>query len=41
VHTAFGLVGVAVFIVAVVALAASITWLVVRLTPTPGSRQKT
>jgi hypothetical protein len=41
VHTALGLVGVAVFIVAVVALAAGVTWLVVRLTPSPESKAKT
>ena len=39
--TALGLLGVAVFIVCVVALAAGVTWTVVRLSPTPGSKQKT
>jgi len=40
VASALGLVGVAFFIVAVVALAAGVTWLVVRFTPSPGSKQK-
>jgi len=40
VATAFGLVGVAFFIVCVVALAAGATWLVVRLSPNPESKQK-
>jgi hypothetical protein len=31
-----GLLGMVVFIVAIVALAAAVTWLVVRLSPTPG-----
>ncbi|HEX6699519.1 MAG TPA: hypothetical protein VF101_02200 [Gaiellaceae bacterium] len=33
--TALGLVGIAVFIVCVIALAAGVTWLVVRLSPPP------
>ena len=37
--TAFGLVGVVFFIVFVVALAAGVTWLVVRLSPNPESKQ--
>jgi len=41
VHTALGLIGVAAFIVAVVALAAGITWLVVRFSPSPQSKPKT
>jgi hypothetical protein len=40
VGTAFGLVGVVVFIAAVVALAAGVTWLVVRLSPSPESKPK-
>src|SRR5439155_3663171 len=36
VTTALGLIGVAVFIVCVVALAAGVTWTVVRLSPAPG-----
>ena len=40
VATALGLVGVAVFIVGVIALAAGVTWLVVRISPTPGSKPK-
>jgi hypothetical protein len=40
VATALGLVGVVAFIAAVVALAAGVTWLVVRLSPAPGSKQK-
>jgi len=40
VATAFGLVGVAAFIAVVIALAAAITWLVVRISPAPGSKQK-
>jgi hypothetical protein len=38
--TFLGLLGVALFIVCVVALAAGVTWLVVRLSPTPGSKPK-
>jgi len=37
VATAFGLLGLALFIVCVVALAAGVTWLVVRLSPKPKS----
>jgi hypothetical protein len=40
VSTALGLLGVAVFIVCVVALAAGVTWTVVRLSPTPGDKPK-
>jgi hypothetical protein len=36
-----GLLGIAVFIVCVIALAAGVTWLVVRLSPTPNSKKKT
>jgi hypothetical protein len=39
VTTALGLVGVAVFIVCVVALAAGVTWLVVKISPTPGAKK--
>jgi hypothetical protein len=34
-----GLIGMAIFIVAIISLAAGVTWLVVRLSPTPGSKQ--
>ena len=37
---ALGLVGIAVFIVCVVALAAGVTWLVVRLSPSPDKKNK-
>jgi hypothetical protein len=40
VDTVLGLLGLAVFIVCTVALAAGVTWLVVRLSPAPGSKQK-
>jgi len=35
-----GILGVVVFIVCVVALAAGVTWSVVRLSPAPGSKRK-
>ena len=35
-----GLLGIAVFIVCLIALAAGVTWLVVRVSPTPGSKKK-
>ena len=35
-----GIFGVAAFIACVVALAAGVTWLVVRVSPAPGSKQK-
>ena len=35
-----GVLGIIVFIVCVIALAAGVTWLVVRLSPKPGSRKK-
>ena len=38
--TALGLVGLIVFIACVIALAAGITWLVVRLSPAPGTKPK-
>jgi len=40
VSTALGLLGLAVFIVCVIALAAGVTWTVVRLSPSPGSKTK-
>jgi hypothetical protein len=40
VETVLGLLGLVVFIVCVVALAASVTWLVVRISPAPGSKPK-
>jgi len=36
--TALGLVGLVVFIACVIALAAGITWLVVKLSPAPGKK---
>ena len=35
-----GVVGIAFFIVCVIALAASVTWLVVRISPKPGAKQR-
>jgi hypothetical protein len=35
-----GLIGIAVFIVCVIALAASVTWLVVRISPSPDKKKK-
>lgn len=35
-----GLLGIALFIVCVIALAMAVTWTVVKLSPTPGSRKK-
>ena len=40
VATVLGLLGLAVFIVCVVALAAGVTWLVVKISPAPGSKEK-
>jgi uncharacterized membrane protein len=40
VETVLGLIGLAVFIVCVIALAAGVTWAVVRLSPAPGSKKK-
>jgi hypothetical protein len=40
VDTVLGLIGLAFFIVCVIALAAGVTWTVVRLSPAPGSKQK-
>jgi hypothetical protein len=41
VATALGLVGIVVFIACVIALAAGVTWIVVRLSPKPGNKKKT
>jgi hypothetical protein len=41
VATVLGILGVVVFIVCVIALAAGVTWTVVRLSPAPGSKPKT
>ena len=38
--TVLGLIGLVLFIVAVIALAATITWAVVKISPAPGSRNK-
>jgi hypothetical protein len=40
VATALGLLGLVVFIVCVIALAAGVTWTVVRLSPSPGAKAK-
>jgi hypothetical protein len=40
VDTALGLIGVAVFIACTIALAAGVTWVVVRLSPAPGNKPK-
>jgi hypothetical protein len=40
VYTILGLIGFAVFIVCVIALAAGVTWLVVRISPLPKSSDK-
>jgi hypothetical protein len=37
---ALGLLGIAVFIVCVIALAAGVTWLVVRISPSPDKKKK-
>jgi hypothetical protein len=39
VKNVLGLIGLAVFIVCVIGLAASVTWLVVRLSPTPNKKK--
>ena len=36
--TALGLLGILVFIVLVIAFAAAVTWLVVKVSPTPGAK---
>jgi hypothetical protein len=41
VATVLGLIGIAVFIVCVIALAAGVTWLVVRISPSPDKKKKT
>jgi hypothetical protein len=38
--TVLGLIGVAVFIVVVIAIAATVTWAVVKISPAPGSKGK-
>ena len=38
--TGLGLLGVVFFIVCVIALAAAVTWLVVKVSPAPGSKKK-
>jgi hypothetical protein len=40
VETVLGLLGLAVFIVCVISLAAGVTWLVVKLTPAPSAKKK-
>jgi hypothetical protein len=40
VATVLGLLGIAVFITCVIALAAGVTWAVVKLSPTPGAKKK-
>jgi hypothetical protein len=40
VATVLGLIGIVVFIASVISLAAGVTWLVVRLSPAPGSKRK-
>lgn len=39
--TALGLLGLLVFIAAVILIAAGVTWLVVKLSPAPGSKKAT
>jgi hypothetical protein len=39
-HTLLGLIGLAIFIPCVIALAAAVTWVVVRLTPSPEDKKK-
>jgi hypothetical protein len=40
VATALGLLGFVVFIAGVIGIAAGVTWLVVRVSPTPGAKQR-
>jgi hypothetical protein len=40
VETVLGLIGIAVFIACVVALAASVTWLVVKISPNPNKKRE-
>ncbi|MFL5927208.1 MAG: hypothetical protein ACJ77E_09755 [Gaiellaceae bacterium] len=39
--TVLGLLGIALFIACVIGLAASVTWIVVKVSPKPGGRKKT
>jgi hypothetical protein len=41
VATVLGLLGIALFIACVIGLAASVTWIVVKVSPKPGGRKKT
>jgi hypothetical protein len=38
-HTALGLVGLAIFIPCVIGLAAGVTWLIVKVSPAPGPKK--
>jgi hypothetical protein len=40
VDTAFGLIGLVIFIVCVIALAAGVTWLVVKVSPNPTKKRE-
>jgi hypothetical protein len=40
VETVLGLIGIAVFIVCIISLAAAVTWLVVRISPSPAKKNK-
>jgi len=40
VETILGLLGIALFIVSVISLAAAVTWLVVRISPSPAKKNK-
>jgi hypothetical protein len=40
-NTVLGLIGLVIFIAAVIALAAGVTWLVVKLSPAPSAKKKT
>jgi hypothetical protein len=41
VETVLGLIGLVVFVVAVIALAASVTWLVIKISPTQREKRST
>jgi hypothetical protein len=41
VETVLGILGLAVFVVFIISLAAGVTWLVVKLSPTPGAKKQT
>jgi hypothetical protein len=41
VDNVLGILGIIVFIVGVISLAAGVTWLVVKVSPTPGRKKKT